>query len=157
MFKLTALLTSLSLASFSGFAEDIPTRFGSLKVNDENILLYKNRPLNPEIQGNNSLSVIGIYQFENSDAVLIQNNGGTACPALLHFVSISKSGAKATSEFGTCSDIIEAKQVADSIFVTMPGFTGPFESKAAQRKAAREKHVYIFKGGVLSENGKPVK
>ena len=157
MFRSFVLLVSLSFASFIAFAEDTLTRFGQLKINNENMLLYKNRPLNPEIQGNNSLSMVGTYQIGNSDVVLIQDNGGTGCPALLYFVSISNNGAKATSPFGTCSDLIDAKQVADSISVTMPGFKGPFESKAAHRKAAKEKYVFIFRGGVLTENGKAVK
>ena len=157
MFRSIVLIASLSFISSIAYAEDIPTRFGSLKINDENMLLYKNRPLNPEIQGNNSLSVAGTYRLGNSDVVLIQDNGGTACPAQLYFVTVSTSGVKATSAFGTCTDLINAKQVADSISVTMPGFMGPFESKAAQRKAAKEKHVYLFKGGILTEYGKPIK
>lgn len=152
MFKFAVLIISTSLAVSSALAENIPTRFGPLKINDENILLFKNRPLKPEVQGNNSLSVVGIYQLGNSDVVLVQDNGGTACPAQFYFVTVSTSGAKATSAFGTCSDTIEAKQTADSISVTMPGLMGPFESKAAQKKAAKEKHVYVFKDGVLNEN-----
>jgi Tfp pilus assembly major pilin PilA len=138
-------------------AEEIPTRFGSLKINGENMLLYKNRPLKPEIQGNNSLSTVGIYQIGISDVVLIQDNGGTACPAQFYFVSISNNGVMATSPFGTCSDLVEVKQVAETISVTMPGFMGSFESQEAQRKAAKEKHVFAFKGGVLTENGMPIK
>lgn len=157
MFRSFVLIASLPFLISSAFAEDIPTRFGSLKINDENMLLYKNRPLNPEIQGNNSLSVVGTYQLGNSDVVLIQDNGGTACPAQLYFVTASASGVKASSAFGTCTDLIDVKPMADSISVTMPGFKGPFESKAAQRKAAKEKHAYVFKGGALTENGKPVK
>jgi hypothetical protein len=157
VFRSFVLIASLSFLVSSVFAEDIPTRFGSLKINDENMLFYKNRPLSPEIQGNNSLSVVGTYQFGSSDVVLIQDNGGTACPAQLYFVTTSASGVKASSAFGTCADLIDIKPMADSISVTMPGFTGPFESKAAQRKAAKEKHVYVFKSGLLTENGKPVK
>lgn len=139
------------------FVEDIPTRFGSLKITDDNMLFYNNRPLNPEIQGNTSLSTVGSYQIGSSDVVLIQDNGGTACPALLYFVNISKNGVMSTSPFGTCSDLVEAKQVADTISVTMPGFMGPFEPEAAQRKAAKEKHVFIFKGGVLTKNETSIK
>lgn len=151
MFKHYALIAALPFVVSSAFAGDIPTRFGALKINDENVLLYKNRPLNPEIQGNNSLSVVGTYQLGNSDVVLVQNNGGTDCPALLYFVTVSASGVKATPAFGTCNDLINVKQIADSISVTMPGFMGPFESKAAQRKAAKDKHVYVFKDGGLAE------
>ncbi len=47
--------------------------------------------------------------------------------------------------------------MADAISVIMHGFLGVFEEKAAQRKSAKEKHVYLFKGEVLCENGKPIK
>lgn len=157
MFKKLALIAVLSFVTSSSFAEDIPTRFGALEINDENMLLYKKLPLNPEIQGNNGLSVLGTYQFGNSDVILIQDNGGVACPAQLYFVTVSASDVKATSDFGTCSDLMNIKQTTDSISITMPGFMGPFESEAAQSKAAKKKHVYVFKGGVLTENGKPDK
>lgn len=130
--------------------EDIPTRFGSLKINGDNMLLYNNRPLNPEIKGNNSLSTVGTYQIGSSDVVLIQDNGGTACPALLYFLSISNNGVMATSPFGTCSDLIKETQVADTIYVEMPGFMGPFEPEAEKIKAAKEWHIFIFKDGVLT-------
>lgn len=157
MFKPLFLATAALLFSAATMAEDIPTRFGSLKINSEGTLLFKNRPFNPEIQGNNSLSVIGTYQVDNRDLVLIQDNGGTACPVQLYFVSVSTSGAKATSAFGTCAEVGAIKNNYDSISVTMPGYQGPFESKAAQRKASKEKHVYIFNGVVLTENGKQIK
>jgi hypothetical protein len=157
MFKFFVLIASLSFVASSTFAQDIPTRFGTLKIDAENMLLYKNSPLNPEIRGNNSLNAVGTYQLGNNDVVLIQDNGGTACPAQLYFVTVSASGVKATSAFGTCSDLIEVKQMADSISVTMPGFLGPSESEAAQRKAAKDKHVFVLKGGLLAENGKPIK
>jgi len=157
MFRSAVLLASLSFAVSTALAEDIPIRFGSLKINDKNMLLFKNLPLEPEIQGNNSLSVIGTYQLGNNDVVLIQDNGGTACPALLYFVTVSTSGVKATSAFGTCSDLIDAKQASDSISVTMPGFWGPLGSKAAHRKAAKEKYVFVLKAGVLTQNGKLIK
>jgi hypothetical protein len=157
MFKSFVLIASLSLLTFSAFAEDIPTRFGPLNINDENMLLYKNRPLNPEIQGNNSLSVAGTYQLGNSDVVLIQDNGGSGCPVIFYFVTTSASGVTASSAFGTCTDLIDVKPMADSISVTMTGFAGPFNSKAQQQKAAKEKHVYVFKAGVVTEKGKSVK
>jgi hypothetical protein len=89
--------------------------------------------------------------------VLVTDNGGTACPALYYFVTVTKSGAKATRAFGTCSDLIKVKRTGDSISVSMPGYRGPFESKRSQNRAARENHVFIYHAGVVTENGKPVK
>ena len=157
MFKLLLLATAALFFSATTMAEDIPTRFGSLKINSQGMLLFKNRPFNPEIQGNASLSVIGTYQVDNRDLVLIQDTGGMACPVQLYFVSISASGAKATSAFGTCTDIFTVQNNYDSISVKMSGYQGEGESKAAQRKASKEKHVYVFNGVVLTENGKQIK
>lgn len=157
MFKPLFLATAALLFSATTMAEDIPTRFGSLKINSEGTLLFKNRPFNPEIQGNASLSVIGTYQIDNRDLVLIQDTGGTACPVQLYFVSVSTSGAKATSAFGSCADVVAVKNNYNSISIKMPGYRGPFQAKAEYRKASREKYVYVFDGVVLTENGKQIK
>lgn len=157
MFRTHALLAALALSSPLGLAQDIPTRFGSLQIDDEHRLLYKKRPFSPEIQGNNSLDVLGIYPTGNRDVVLIQDNGGTACPAQYYFISLSSHGASATSSFGTCSDLVDVKQTADAVTVTMPGFMGEFAPGAEQRKTAKQKHVFLFRNGVLTENGKIVR
>lgn len=157
MFKSIVLFVTLSFTGFTALAEDIPTRFGSLNINDGNMLLFKNRPLNPAIQGHKSLGAVGVYQVGNSDVVLIQDNVGSGCPDIYYFVTVSGSGVKATSAFGTCSELFEVKQVSDSISVTMTGFMGPFESEAAKKRAAKEKHVFVLKAGVLTKNGKPIK
>lgn len=156
MYKKLTYLAVLIIATTSAFAEDIPTRFGALKINDENMLLYKGHPLSPEIRGNSSLSILGNYQLGASDILLIQDNGGSACPALFYFVAISASGVKATPAFGTCSDLVKVKQKGDVVSVIMPGYQGPFSPKADHVKAAKQKHVFLYKGGLLTENGKPV-
>jgi len=137
-------------------AQNISTRFGGLSVNAENVLLYKNHPLNPSVVGNNSLSAIGTYQIGNGDVVLIQDNGGSACPALYYFVTVTASSAKATPSFGTCTDLIEVKKLIDSISISMPGFVGSFESEQDQKNSMKEKHIFIFKDNVLTEDGKVV-
>lgn len=137
--SLLSVLT-LALITTATHAEDtITTRFGSLTINDENILLFEGQVLDPIIQGNNSLSVLGTYRLANSDAVLIQDNGGTACPALLYFVELSSGGLKATQEFGSCSDLVEVKQADETIIVTMPD------------KETGEMVSYRYKAGVLKE------
>ena len=141
---LIGLMTSIFISSI--YAQDIPTRFGKLTINDENILLYKNKSFNPEIQGNSSLSHLGTYALGTKDIVLIQDNGGTGCPALLYLITLSESKVKASQPFGTCSDLIKVKATDKNVLVTMTGFQGPFESEKAQEKAAREKHLYSFNG-----------
>ena len=151
MFKPT-VITILTLFAYSFvFCKDIPTRFGSLKINEQYILLYKNRPLSPTIRGNSSLSIVSTYQVGNSDVVLIQDNGGTACPASFIFLSVTSNGVKATERFGTCADLIESKLVKESIFVKMPGFMGPYQPLEERMEAAEETHVFVFKAGVLTE------
>lgn len=146
-------LVSMTVTSFAededSEGNDIPTRFGKLTVikDEENIvesLLYKNRPLSPAVQGYR-LGELGTYQIGNVDVILIEAvSGGNACPSLLYFVTVSKSDVKTTDEFGTCSDLIDVKRVGNSIVVTMPNNDGG-------------KQVYVFKNGVLTENGKVIK
>ena len=57
MFKNIIVSLVLSLLASTVFAEKVSTRFGSLEVNDGNVLLFNNQVLNPEIQGNNSISI----------------------------------------------------------------------------------------------------
>ncbi len=138
-------------------SQEVATRFGVLSVNEDKILLFKGRPLVPTIEGNNSLDLGTVRQIGATDVVLVTSNGGSGCPAVFYFVSVTRSGAKATPEFGTCSDLATVKRKGNSISVTMPGFLGPFEPKSAQRRAAKERHVFIYRAGVVTENGKPVK
>ena len=147
----------LLIAGTSALAQETTTRFGALTVNDDKMLLFKGHPLKPPIEGNNSLDVGEPYQIGSTDVVLITNNGGTACPSLYYLVTISASGAKSSPLFGTCAEVTTVKRTGDSISVYMPGFQGPFESQRKQLRAAREKHVFIFRAGVVTENGKRVK
>lgn len=153
------LFFALFFTTVTVLAEDIPTRFGLLKIDDENRLLFKKRPLNPKIQGNNSLSAVGTYQVKNNDVVLIQDNGGTGCPAQFYFLTVSIAGVKASSAFGNCSDLIEIGSAFDSVSVTMAGFILPFdfEATAEQRIVSKEKHLFVLKAGVLTDNGKLIK
>lgn len=128
-------------------------RFGEFNINELNVLLYNGKPLFPNIQGNNSLSILNIYHNDDSDIILIQNNGGTACPALYHIVEVSSShDVIATSKFGSCSDLVSFKKSKQGIFVTMPGFQGPFEPESNQRMAALQKHSYLYKDGKITQS-----
>jgi hypothetical protein len=144
-------------ASYWVMAQDHATRFGVLRVNSENILIYNNKLISPIIQGNDGLEVLKIYRQGSSDAVLVMDRGGNACPAQFYFLAISAVGVFATSVFGTCSDEIDIKREAEAVTITMPGFVGPFEKKSAQLKASQEKHIYIFKSGFLIESIERVK
>jgi hypothetical protein len=152
-----ALLLLIVTSTPGQETKTIQTRFGALTVSDAGVLLFKGTPVQPTIEANDSLDLGQRYQIGTSDAVLVTDNGGTACPALYYFVTVKESGAKVTPSFGTCSDLIKVRRTGDSISVSMPGYQGPFESKRAQLRAAREKHVFIYRASVVTENGKPVK
>ena len=160
MRKYIFAITLLLLAGPGALAQEIntvATRFGALTVNDAGVLLFKGTPVQPTIEANNSLDLSAPYQMGASDAVLVTDIGGTACPALYYFVTVTKSGAKVTPSFGTCSDLIKIKRNGDSISISMPGYQGPFESKRAQLRAARERHLFIYRAGLVTENGTPIK
>lgn len=76
------------------------------------------------------------------DAVLVMNNsGGTACPALYFFVAVNTKGGFAISpEFGTCSDLAKVARQGTKLLVTMPSRTGDAK--------------YTFSDGDVFENGK---
>lgn len=140
-----------------GEIKTVPTRFGDLSISPDNELLYQDRLLAPVVQGNDNLDIVKTFQLGSVDAALVQDNGGTACPAQFYIVTTSPSGTAVTPGFGTCSDSIHVVQDGVSIAITMPGFVGPFESEDKQRSAAAQTHVFRFAGGVLTENDMPIK
>jgi len=153
-------ITLLLLAGVSTLAQETnktTTRFGALTVNEAGVLLFRGTPVQPKIEANNSLDLSQPFQIGTVDVVLVTDNGGTACPATYYFVTITKSCARVSPSFGTCSDLIKVKRTGETISVSMPGYQGPFESKRAQLRAARERHVFIYRAGLVTENGKPVK
>jgi hypothetical protein len=153
-YPLVAVL--LAVVSAAASAETISTRFGALKIGGEfaNSLWFKGHRL---VRGGNRLSEVQKFRMGATDVVLVQETGGTACPALYYFVSVSASGAKATPAFGTCDELTKVTRKGNRILVSMPGYRGPFEPAAARAKAAREKHVFTFRAGKVTEKGKPVK
>lgn len=140
--------------------KSIDTRFGTLQIDEQNELLYLGHSLIPPIRGNNSLTPIGVYAIGNADVLLIQDNGGMACPAMYYFVSVSASGVKSTPEFGTCSDLIKVQQIYDKISITMPEFIGPMESRVdpiGPNRTTRQKPVFTYEDTMLKKNGRLVK
>ncbi len=137
--------------------QEVATRFGALSVNDDKVLLFKGQPLQPTIEGNNSLDLGEVIPIAATDVVLATDHGGTSCPFLYYFVNISKDGAKATPPLGSCAEISSIKRTPNSITLFMPGYRGPDEPEAAQRRSAKERHVVIFRNGIVTEDGKPVR
>lgn len=130
----------------------VATRFGELSVRRDEVLRFNERPLEPLLKGNNGLYVGNPFVIGESDVVLVTDVGGTACPRLYWFVSVTNSGARATPSFGTCSVALTVTRSGDSIRVTMRGYRGPFEPEAERRKAAAQTQVFVFHDGVVTED-----
>ncbi|NDI87612.1 hypothetical protein [Undibacterium crateris] len=134
----------------------MPTRYGTLSVNEENKLLFNGKMTEPVVEGNNSLSFLDKKSFADQDIVLVQNTGGTACPAVYIFVQLTQAGATVTKTFGTCSDLYQLEQQGSKLTMTFAGFLGPAESEQEKRAAAQKRVVYVLENGVLSKDGKPM-
>lgn len=152
---LTAAL--LAVAAHQALAQSEPayrvaTRFGELSVRRDEVLRFNEQPLEPLLKGNNGLYVGNPFVIGAADVVLITVVGGTACPDLYWFVTVTRSGAKATPAFGTCSVALTVTRSGDSIRVTMRGYRGPFEPEAERSKAAAQTHVFVFHDGVVTED-----
>lgn len=143
-----------------GYEKKVKTRFGVVSMREEDKrLLFKGKPVAPAIEGNNGLDIVAHYEMGQSDVLLLQNIGGTACPALFHFITVSAAGLRATPEFGTCSESIYPSMDSKTatITITTNGFRGPFEPEVDKQKAYMTKTVFRFANGQLTENGKSVK
>jgi hypothetical protein len=155
-------MVNAALIVTSAFAQksqelETRTRFGTLTFDRQNMLVFKGHRLEPQIKVNARMDLGNSFHIGATDVVLVTDYGGTACPVQYYFVSATKSGAKATPSFGTCNEATSIKRSGDSISLTMHGFLGPFEPEAQRRKAFRETHVFVFRDGAVTENGKAVR
>ena len=140
-------------AAVAGHDKSVKTRRGIVSISDDETLSFKGRPALPKVEANSSLSFVASYELDRVDVLLLQNNGGSACPALYRFITVSASGIATTPEFGTCSDLIYPTSDGQaSITVAMPTFAGPGSNKARLSKS-----VYRYQAGQVTENGKPVR
>ena len=143
------------VSAINQYEKSVKTRFGTLAINPNNPrLLFNGKPVLPGVEGNNSLSIVASYELGNADVVLVQNTGGSACPAMYTFVTLSKTSLRATPEFGTCSDIIRiTSDLKGSVTVVMVGFSGPFGAAAERRKAGMTKTVFRYANGEIYPAG----
>ncbi|WP_321926896.1 hypothetical protein [Paraburkholderia guartelaensis] len=149
--------TAVGTVTVSGLGGDriAETPFGKLSESDDNVLLLDGKPVSPQIQGNNSLSFIAQVALKNRRAVLVQDNGGTACPAMFRWVTLRDDGYTVSNWFGSCSDLAKVSAAAGKLIVTMPDFVGDAAPEAEQKRVARRKMTYVYDGKNLTENGKP--
>lgn len=117
-------------SAVSRYDKKVKTRYGVLSVNeDNNTLQFKSKPLSPAMEGNNSLSIVASYELGENDVYLLQDNGGSECPAMFRFVTVTAAGVRVTPEFGTCSDIVyPTSDGKTGVTVAMVGFVESLES-----------------------------
>lgn len=121
----------------------LETRYGHLTTNEHAQLILNDRLVKPAVQANSSLSIKESFHIGDDHLVLVENLGGTSCPALFNFVLVRANDAQSYPTFGTCSDIYQIERRGDSVVVTMQG-----ESNQA--------HRYVFANGALTDNGKQI-
>lgn len=155
------MAVSLGL-SFPMYAEEGThvTRYGTFEIKSpaeyaSETLYFDKTPVQPLIEGNNSLTVEGQFKLKQDDVLIVQDNGGTACPAQLYIIKVSPNKTVTPSPlFGTCSDLIEIKQKENKIVIHMPEFMN-IHTEAHHHESDRIKQVtYIYDGKVILENGK---
>ena len=129
------------VSAINHYEKSVKTRFGTLAIDPNNPrLLLNGKPVLPSVEGNSSLGIVASYELGNADVVLVQNTGGTSCPALYTFITVTKTSQRATSEFGTCSDIIyPTSNVNNSVTLAMVG------------NKARKKVVFRYVDGQLTK------
>ena len=109
--------------------------------------IFPEKPAQVAIEGNNSLRLVASFENKTEDIIVLQNTGGSACPALFRFATISGAGIHISPEFGTCSGIFvvgQSKNDDQAITLTMTGFDGPFEPIEQQQKSHLTKVVYHY-------------
>jgi hypothetical protein len=152
-----SLIAALAAVFITGAAsaETIPTRYGTLSAEMGGTLLLNGRPVATRLEVNNGVSLVRKFALPDADVVVIENAGGTGCPAQYWVVTVSRQGAVAPHEFGTCSDLAVVSQEGAAVVLTMPGFLAHTNSAAIER-AARQKHVFRVQGASVTDNGKPI-
>ncbi len=140
-------------AAIAGHEQAMDTRRGTVAIGDEGTLRWRwrwrGRPVPSAVQANKSLSLVARHEVGRTDVLLLQNNGGSACPARYRFITVSASGIAASPEFGTCSDLIYPTADERGVTVVLPAFARP-----GQRAAPRRRVVYRWENGRVMENGR---
>ena len=112
-----------SLADLFSPVQSVDTRYGRLDIPQPGPgahLAFRGHPILPGIEGNNDLSIVGLYAIGDRDIALVEIIGGAACPAIFHFITISRTGISASRAFGTCSDVAVAQLQHDQLTLRMP-------------------------------------
>ena len=106
------------------------------------------------VQGNAALQIVAHFELEGQDIVLLQDTGGTACPALYRFATLTPQGIAVTREFGTCSALAavtleEVPKGAQEPLVTMAGTLDAVEP--GQEPPRMRLHHFALRQGQVQE------
>ncbi|WP_374491745.1 hypothetical protein [Brachymonas sp.] len=116
-----------SLSSLLPHTAAVDTRYGRLAISQPGPsahLTFRGHAVLPGIEGNSALTIAGLYPMGDRDIALVEIIGGSACPSLFHFVTISRSGISASREFGSCSDVAVAQFQHGQLTLRMPKMQG---------------------------------
>lgn len=145
-------------SAIEDYRSEVVTRYGVVAADRENLtLLWRGKPLWPA--GSGSFSVVRhVSSWGQGELLLVQNTGGSACPALYRWIEVSQRGVRASPEFGTCSDLAypfleESPQGQPRAVVRMVEHVGPLGAEALRRKAGRTRVEFVFSEGQLTQNG----
>lgn len=110
------------------------------------------------IQGNFSLNVAAHFAMEDRDIVLLQNTGGTACPALYRFATLTADGIAVTPEFGSCSDIaaITLQKRTGHLpepLLSVVASQGSFSTQEEQQQLLQQPSRYRLRDGQIQKIG----
>lgn len=140
----------VEMTSESMRLEAVDTRFGKVAGNEELQLLFRGKPI-PNVTG--QFSIARQYEVGAADVLLLQNSGGTACPARYRFATVTARGIALTPEFGSCSDLIASYQEGNRIRLLMPKLISGSMSNMANEGQQRvwAKATYVFAQGQVVE------
>ena len=106
------------------------------------------------VQGNAALHVVAHFELEQGpDIVLLQDTGGTACPALYRFATLTPQGIAVTPEFGTCSDLsaVTLESTPDGTQEPRLIVVGALDPAARGQKPRLRLHHFVLRQGQVEE------
>ena len=105
------------------------------------------------VQGNAALHVVAHFEQEGQDIFLLQDSGGTACPALYRFATLTPQGITITRDFGTCSDLATVKVEDSSNGTQEPRLTmvGTLDRVAPGHGPSLRLHHFVLRQGQVQE------
>lgn len=137
------LLGALACSPAQALETFLKTKWGTLSVDEDHVLHFNGKPVQPGVMGNSSLYVGPAFDMGNHLLVLTTNMGGTACPELFNIITIRKDQAVSSPTFGTCAEPLRVQQIQQSLRVQMQDQQGMV-------------HQYVYAEGVLTDNGRVV-